>query len=51
MIEQDIPLVSRHGFLGVVEVKVVNEVVLSTHGLGEVVGDIDGSGGGRHCDR
>jgi hypothetical protein len=31
-----------------VEVKVVDEVVLSGHGLGEVIGDIDLSSGRRH---
>jgi hypothetical protein len=36
----------------VIEVEVVDEVVLSCHGLGEVVGDIDGGGSGssRHLD-
>jgi hypothetical protein len=36
----------------VIKVEVVDEVVLSCHGLGEVVGDIDGGGSGssRHLD-
>ena len=48
----NIPLVCRHSLLRVIKVEVVDEVVLSSHGLGEVVGDIDGggSGGSRHLD-
>ena len=42
------PLIGGHSTLGVFEVEVVGEVVLSGHGLGEVVGDINGSVGGRH---
>ena len=47
----NIPLVSGHSVLRVVEVEVVDEVVLSAHGLREVVGDIYGSRGARHFDR
>ena len=47
-------LVRRHGLLRAIKVEVVDEVVLSSHGLGEVVGDIDRAGGGsgssRHLD-
>jgi hypothetical protein len=48
----NIPLVRRHSLFRVIEVEVVDEVVLSCHGLGEVVGDIDGGGSGssRHLD-
>jgi hypothetical protein len=48
----NIPLVCRHGLLRMIKVEVVDEVVLSSHGLGEVIGDIDGGGGGgsRHFD-
>lgn len=48
--QDNIPLVGRHSFLGVIKIKIVDKVVLSAHGLGEVVGDIDRSGGSRHCD-
>ena len=44
----NIPLIGGHSILGVFEVEVVGEVVLSGHGLGEVVGNINGSVGGRH---
>lgn len=43
-------MIGGHGNFGVVEIEVVGEVVLSTHGLGDVVGDIDGRAGGRHGD-
>ena len=45
-------LVRRHGLLRAIKVEVVDEVVLSSHGLREVVGDIDGGGSGssRHLD-
>ena len=48
----NIPLVCRHSLLRVIKVEVVHEVVLSSHGLGKVVGDIDGGGSGssRHLD-
>lgn len=48
--KMSLPLISGHSVLRVVEVKIVDEVVLSTHGLGEVVGDIDLGSGGRHDD-
>jgi hypothetical protein len=50
--ELNIPLVIGHSLLRVVKIEVVDEVVLSSHGLGEIVGDIDGgrSGSSRHLD-
>lgn len=47
------PLVGVHGLLWVVEVEVVCKVVLSAHGLGELVRDVDllaVIGHGRHDD-
>jgi len=50
----NIPLVVGHGPVGVVKVEVVGKVVLSAHGLGEAVGDVDllaVLSHGRHCCR
>ena len=42
----DIPSIGRHGLGGVVQIEVVREVVLRSHGFGVLVGDVDS--GSRH---
>jgi hypothetical protein len=51
--EEDILLVGRHGSVWVVQIIVVGEIVLSAHGLRELVGNVDLLallGHGRHFD-
>ena len=41
----DIPSVDRHGLVRVVQVKVVGEVVLGSHGFGVVLVDVNTTSG------
>lgn len=43
--ERNVPRVDRHGLKRVVQVEVVGEVVLRSHGFGVVVSDVDATAG------